>query len=73
MVNLPENVDRYLREFMKIPSHPQLSEMKVMESKFKLLIATLNVIRLELSDKEPEFAQLIEKSFSLCGIDVDDK
>lgn len=70
---IPYNVDNYLKDIMAIPSHSQVSDIRKAEDKLRLLIATLNVVRLEIKDKEPEFAGLIERSFAICGINVDDE
>ena len=65
-------VDNFIEDVLRLPSHHNRSEDNKYEDKLRLLVATLNVIRLEIKDKEPEFAKLIERSFLLCGIDTDD-
>tara|TARA_R110000824_G_scaffold354555_1_gene541674 strand:+ start:10809 stop:11036 length:228 start_codon:yes stop_codon:yes gene_type:complete len=75
-MTIPKNVDNSLKDIMAIPSHnqhTQLTELRKTELKLKLLVATLNVIRLEIKDKEPEFAGIIERSFAVCGINIDDE
>lgn len=71
-MSLPDNVENYLKDVMAIPSHAQHTELRKATDTNRLLVATLNVIRLELLDKEPEFADLIERAFLLCGINVED-
>ena len=64
-------VENFLEDVLRMPPHSQKTTENQYEDKLRLLVATLNVIRLELLDKEPEFAQLIERSFLICGIDTD--
>jgi len=71
-MTIPAHIDNYLKDVMAIPSHNQYSDLKKSEDKLRLLVATLNVVRLEIKDKEPEFARLIERSFAICGINVED-
>ena len=64
-------VENFLEDVLRLPTHSQKTTENQYEDKLRLLVATLNVIRLELLDKEPEFARLIERSFLICGIDTD--
>ena len=66
-----KEVENFLEDVLRLPTHSQKTTETQYEDKLRLLVATLNVIRLELLDKEPEFAQLIERSFLICGIDTD--
>jgi len=66
-----KEVENFLEDVLRLPAHSQKTTENQYEDKLRLLVATLNVIRLELLDKEPEFAQLIERSFLICGIDTD--
>ena len=66
-----KEVENFLEDVLRLRIHAQKTTENQYEDKLRLLVATLNVIRLELLDKEPEFAKLIERSFLICGINTD--
>ena len=58
---------------MTIPSDRQYPDLINPEAKIRLLVAMLNMVRLEIKEKEPEISGRIVKSLSIIGVNVDDE